>query len=175
MVIALIRLYKASGEREWLAQAEATAKFILDKMVDSSGRLMRSWLGTASTIAAFAEDYAAFTTALAELAENSSEQLWEEKFAYFTNELSRLFVNEAGEVSFCGVDAGKLPLDIPAIQDGVLPSTVAACAAAFIRAGTICSSDSFTEKGRKIIGRYRGVSEKNPAACLSLIMAEEGL
>jgi len=31
------------------------------------------------------------------------------------------------------------------------------------------------ETGRKIIERYRGITEKNPAACLSLIMAEEAL
>jgi len=144
-------------------------------MVDSSERLIRSWLETQSTIPAYAEDYATLTTALAELAELSSEPLWSEKLDFFSNELSRLFVNKEGEVAFCGVDGEKLPLDIPIVQDGVLPATVALCAASFIRAGKICLNNEFIETGARIIRRYRGIVEKNPAACLSLIMAEEAL
>lgn len=173
MVIALVRLYKVSKKRDWLQFAETTAKFILTDMVDSDGRLIRSWLGSKSAIPAFAEDYAAFITALAELAGNSSEQLWEDKTGFFTQEFIRLFVGEAADVSFCGVDGERLPLDVPAVQDGVLPATIALSAVACIRAGRICKKSEFIATGEMIIRRYRGIVEKNPAACLSLIMAEE--
>lgn len=173
MVTALVRLYKVSGNSEWLTLAEDTAKFILTNMVDSNGRLVRSWLGTPATIGAFAEDYAAFTTALAELAANDPEPLWEEKLAFFAGELVRLFINDTGDVFFCGTDTAQLPVNIPAIQDGVLPATAASCAASLIRAGKICRNSAFIETGKKVIGRYRGSVEKNPAACLSLIMTEE--
>lgn len=175
MLTALIKLHQVSGDRKWLEVAENTTEFILSSMVNTSGRLVRNWLGTPSAIGAFAEDYATFITALAGLAAETSKPLWLERLVFFSEELSRLFVNESGEVAFCGVDAEKLPLDIQAVQDGVLPSTVASCAAAFIRAGTVGRNGLFIERGRKIVERYRGVTEKNPAACLSLIMAEEAL
>lgn len=175
MITALVRLYKVSGERVWLELAGSTAGFILSAMVTSTGRLVRSWLGSASSIPAFAEDYANMTCALAELAAHDPNPLWEEKLAFFANELSRLFVNEAGDVFFCGIDTARMPVNIAAVQDGVLPATVALCAVSFIRAGTICRNSAFLETGRRIIGRYRGIVEKNPAACLSLIMAEEAL
>jgi uncharacterized protein YyaL (SSP411 family) len=175
MISALVRLYTVSENQKWLRLAEATAEFILLDMVDSSGLLFRSWLESRSAIPAYAEDYAALTLALAELAATGSKQVWVEKLNFFANELNRLFINQAGVVSFCGVDSEKLPFDIPAVQDGVLPSSVALCAVSLLRAGKICHQSDLIEKGERIIRRYRGIVEKNPAACLSLIMAEETL
>ena len=124
---------------------------------------------------AFAEDYAFFSMGLAELAINSPDPLWREKLEYFTDELIRLFLNETGDVSFCGNDAEQMPINIPAVQDGVLPSAAGACATLLIRSGKILGNEGFCREGRKIIERYRGITEKNPAACLTLIMAEEEL
>jgi len=175
MIAALISLYKASGEKKWQTVAENTAEFMLSHMVDPSGRLVRNWLGTPSVIPAFAEDYATFTTALIELSTCSQNPLWKEKLEFFGKELARLFVNESSEVTYSGIDAEKMPLNIPEVQDGVLPSTVALTALTFIKLGRIQADHAFIETGRKIIERYRSVTEKNPAACLSLIMAEEEL
>ena len=175
MITALTRLYKVSGAQEWLDVAENCASFILVAMVNSSGRLFRNWLGTPSAIGAFAEDYAGLITAFCELAVVRHKPIWREKIDFFASELARLFVSENGDVAFCGKDAERMPIDIPAVQDGVIPSTAALCAIAFIRSGKVSRNSSFIEVGRKIIGRYRGVTEKNPAACLSLIMAEEEL
>lgn len=175
MITALVKLYKVSGERAWLELAGNTAVFILSAMINSTGRLVRSWLGSASSIPAFAEDYANMICALAELAANDPDPLWEEKLAFCASELSRLFVNEAGDVFFCGTDTARMPVNIAAVQDGVLPATVALCAVSFIQAGKICRNSAFLETGKRIIWRYRGIVEKNPAACLSLIMAEEAL
>jgi uncharacterized protein YyaL (SSP411 family) len=175
MITALVRLYSVSGNSEWLETAENSARFMLSHMVNSDGRLVRNWLETPSAVPAFAEDYAAFTLALIELTACSQDPAWEEKLGFFGAELARLFVSDAGEVAFCGIDAEKMPLDIPAVQDGVLPSTVALTALAFIRLGRLQRNSSLIETGRKVIERYRGTTEKNPAACLSLIMAEEEL
>jgi len=175
MLTALISLYKASGEREWLEVAENTASFMFSHMVNQDGRLVRNWLETPSVIPAFAEDYATFISALIELSLCSQNPVWEEKLEFIGTELARLFVSETGEVAFCGIDAEKMPLNIPEVQDGVLPSTVAQTALTFIRLGRIQKNEALIETGRVIIERYRGVTEKNPAACLSLIMAEEEL
>lgn len=175
MIAALVRLYAASGDSRWLESAKNCAGFILAKMMNSAGRLSRNWLGTPSPVAAFAEDYANFCYGLLELATNSHDPVWNEKLEYFVTELSRLFVNEIGDVSFCGIDAEKMPIDIPVIQDGVMPSTAGLCAVIFTKSGRILGNRLFVEKGEKIIERYRGVTERNPAACLTLIMAEEEL
>lgn len=175
MITALVRLSKVSGNMLWLEQAEKTALFILENMVNPDGRLLRNWLETPSTIPAFAEDYAAFTAALHALAACNRNPLWTDKMEFFGAELARLFVNATGEVAFCGIDAEKMPLDIPPVQDGVLPSTAALTAVAFIRMGRISGKAVWSEQGRLIIERYRGVTEKNPAACLSLLMTEEEL
>lgn len=175
MIAALARLSSASGESIWLEYAEKSARFILSRMVNADGRLSRNWLGTPSPVTAFAEDYANFCFGLLELVTNSHDPVWSEKLDFFVTELSRLFVNEMGDVSFCGIDAEKMPLDIPVIQDGVMPSTAGLCAVIFARSGRILGNRLFVEKGKKIIERYRGVTERNPAACLTLIIAEEEL
>jgi len=41
--------------------------------------------------------------------------------------------------------------------------------------GHVLNKADWIERGRRIIERYRGTTEKNPAACLSLLMAEEEL
>jgi uncharacterized protein YyaL (SSP411 family) len=68
-----------------------------------------------------------------------------------------------------------MPLEIPAVQDGVLPSTAGQCALLLSRSARILGNNCYIGLGRKIIASYRGVMENNPSACLSLIMAEEQL
>ncbi len=175
MIAALVRLFAASGKKKWLERAEKAAGFIISKMVNSTGMLCRNWLGTPTPVAAFAEDYACFCLGLTELANQNPDSLWKDRLEHFAHELSVHFVTDAGDVIFSGIDGHKLPQNIPAVQDGVMPSAAGLCAVVLIRAGLILDNRVFTEKGREIIGRYRGLTEQNPSACLTLIMAEEGL
>jgi len=175
MISALVRLAQVSDDDKWLETATATARFILQNMVTSEGRLLRNWLRTPAPVYAFAEDYAFFCLGLADLVSVSAAPLWREKLEYFGRELLRLFLDAEGRVSFSGKDAEALPLSIPPLQDGVMPSAAGACATLFIRMGEIFADSSFTASAAAIIGNSRGITEKSPAACLTLIMAEEAL
>ena len=175
MISALVRLGEVSGDNRWLHTAAGTAHFILQNMVTSEGRLLRNWLQTPAPGYAFAEDYAFFCQGLADLAAASDTQLWKEKLEYFGRELLRLFLDEQGRVSFSGKDAEALPISIPPLQDGVMPSAAGACATLLIRMAAMVADSSFTAAAATIIRNCRGVTERSPAACLTLIMAEEEL
>jgi hypothetical protein len=175
MISALVRLGSVSDDDRWLQAAAGTARFILQNMVTPEGRLLRNWLRTPAPVSAFAEDYAFFCLGLADLAAVSAEPLWSEKLNYFGRELRRLFLDKQGKLSFSGLDAEALPISIQPVQDGVMPSAAGACATLFIRMAGIFTDSSFATAAAEIIRNSRGMTEKSPAACLSLILAEEEL
>lgn len=175
MVAALTRLYLASGEKEWLLIAERAARFILDNLVTDDGRLLRNWLSTPSPVPGFVEDYAYFCSGLVELASNSHEPLWKERLSFFGSEMIRIFLSEDGMLATAGSDAEQLPVNVPSFHDGVTPSPAGVAASLLIRMGKLLADPSFTVAAKRIIVACRGECERNPVACLSLIMAEEEL
>jgi uncharacterized protein YyaL (SSP411 family) len=175
MISALVRLFSVSGDDHWLSTAAGTARFILENMVTTEGRLLRNWLETPAPVHAFAEDYAFFCLGLADLLAADKDPFWKDGLEHFGQELLRLFINEQGDVSFYGVDAEQLPIGIPPLQDGVMPSAAGASATLLIRMGRIFNNSTFTEAAEQILRSCRGITERSPAACLSLIMAEESL
>lgn len=175
MISALVRLAVVSGEDKWHSYAADTARFILEKMVTPSGRLLRNWLGTAAPVFAFAEDYAFFCLGLSDLLAVGADPLWHDKLEYFGNELIRLFINDQGKISFGGLDTEAMPIAIPPLQDGVMPSAAGACATLLLKMETIFADNTYAGVAAKVLGFSRGTVENSPTACLSLIMAEEGL
>ncbi len=176
MLAALAKLARVSGDRGWLTSAERCAGFILDNLVTPDGRLLRSWLGKPSSIAAFAEDYACFCLGLAELAETESGgNLWREMLRHFGKEMQRLFVASDGTVSPSGQDSEPLPVNISPMYDAIIPSAAASIASACIRMEKILGDPDSMATARRIIHACRGVVERNPASCLGLVMAEEEL
>lgn len=173
MISALVRLSTVSNDRSWLRQAAATARFVMAEMVTSTGRLVRNWLGTPAPVPAFAEDYVYFCLGLADLQVADQDPVWREALERFGNDLLRLFIDGAGNVAWCGTDTESLPLQIAPVQDGVMPSTAGSCAILLLRMGALFDEERYTEAAAAVIRRYRGVVEQNPAACLSLIQAEE--
>lgn len=175
MISALVDLATSSNDSIRLRQAADTARFVLKEMVTTEGRLLRNWLETPAPVPAFAEDYVFFCLGLADLLAADPEHLWRESLECFGRDLMRLFIDAEGCVSWCGCDTEGLPLRIPPLQDGVMPSTIGSCAILLLRMGEIFHEKSYQAVAADIIRRYRGVVEQNPAACLSLIMAEEQL
>ena len=176
MIAALARLAHVANDADCLAAAVKAASFIMENMVTPEGRLLRSWLGTPAPIAAFAEDYACFCLGLAELAESGDASFtWRELLVRFGGELQRLFVAGDGSVASTGSDTERLPQAVPAGHDAILPSPAAATASVCIRMGKILGDPACTATAHRIISFYRGMTERNPTACLALIMAEEEL
>lgn len=176
MITALVRLAGISGDPSWFTAAEKTAVFILQNMVTPEGRLLRSWLGSPAPIAAFAEDYAAFCLGLAELAATGAGTTpWKDVLGNFGGQLQRLFVDADGKVSSAGQDSETLPVTIFSIHDAIIPSAVALTAMTCIRMGEILDDPESRVTALRIIRANRGVAERNPAACLALLMAEEEL
>lgn len=176
MITALVRLARLSGDVELFAAAEKAAEFIITRMMTPDGRLVRNWLGKPSLIAAFAEDYACFCLGLAELAETSCDShRWREELRLFGMDLQRLFVDKDGTVHVAGRDSERLPVDIPPLYDSVTPSAAAVTAAVCIRMAKIFADPESAACARRIIQGCRGVMERNPAACLSLLITEKEL
>jgi uncharacterized protein YyaL (SSP411 family) len=176
MIAALARLSDISGDPCWRAAAEKSAAFVLENMVNPEGRLLRSWLGTPAPIGAFAEDYACFCLGLSELASSGTDsRTWKEHLRYFGGELLRLFVERNGNLSAAGLDAERLPVPISTAYDAVIPSAAAITTDVFVRMWILLDDGEFTAVARRVIDATRGMVERNPAACLALLMAEESL
>jgi uncharacterized protein YyaL (SSP411 family) len=175
MIAALSQLGAVSGEKEWLVAAGRTAGFIYSNLMDENGRLLRNWLREPAPVKAFSEDYAYLCWGLLELYENGGGHHWLEKVADLAKDMIRLFINNDGKLTMCGIDSEQPPIDIPSCRDGVLPSPAGIAASVLMRLGRVMGDQSFTKAACNIVTAYRGETEQSPASCLRLIMTEEEL
>lgn len=173
LISAFIRLFEATADKAWLKHAENCATFILEKMIDEKGRLLRTVLRQSRGLQAFAEDYALLATALADIMRHNSSSFYRKRLAELLQTIMDRFTSEDGSVSFTAKNSGQLPIELPQAQDNVLPSTVTSSVTALIAGGRIINNNKMIQRGKDILRRHSGFIAKSPASCLSLIMAAE--
>jgi hypothetical protein len=123
MVSALARGGQALGEAEYVATAGLTADFILAKLRNSEGRLLRRYRDGEAAIPAFADDYAFLARGLLDLYAATLEPKRLGQAVELADELARLFQDEkSGGLYETARDAEQLVLRPKNAYDGALPA-----------------------------------------------------
>ena len=111
------------GNDEHLDDARACARFVLERLVDGDGRLLRSWARDRATTSAFLEDYGAMAIGLFSLYQATGEFEWYEAARRLTLEALELFSDpEGGALFTTGSDAEQLIARKKDQMDNPLPS-----------------------------------------------------
>jgi uncharacterized protein YyaL (SSP411 family) len=123
MVSALARGGQALGEEQYVATAGLTADFILTKLRNREGRLLRRYRDGDAAIPAFADDYAFLARGLLDLYAVSFDVKRLEQAVELAEELARLFQDEkSGGLYETASDAEQLVLRPKNAYDGALPA-----------------------------------------------------
>jgi uncharacterized protein YyaL (SSP411 family) len=110
-------------ESKYVAAAEKSATFVLERLRDKDGRLLRSYAGGEAKLNAYLEDYAFFVNGLLALHQATGDQRWLDEAAKLTDLQIKLFADEKqGGFYFTSGDHEKLIARSKDFNDGVQPS-----------------------------------------------------
>jgi uncharacterized protein YyaL (SSP411 family) len=172
MIAALAKGGAICGSQEFIDRAISAANFILNKLCRPDGRLLRSYMGGASNIPAFLEDYACFTNGLLELFEATLDQTWLNKALHIADETLRLFYNsEQCEFSKTGSDAEQMPVRASLEHDGVLPSPFSLAAKNFTRLAYNSDRPDLLDHAHALLANSLDDARRHPTAHLGSLQA----
>jgi uncharacterized protein len=112
---------RALGRPDYVAAAVRNADFILSQM-QRDGRLLRSWKAGEAKLMAYLEDHALVAAALLDLYEATFERRWLDEARRLTEEMLRLFWDDAVEGFFdTGIDHEQLVVRPRNLFDNAVP------------------------------------------------------
>jgi uncharacterized protein len=122
-IAALAEAGRAFERPDLVEAAAGAAEFVLARLRDEDGRLLRSWREGRSGRPAFADDHAALADACIVLYETTFELRWFERARALADDLLRLFHDEErGGFFQTGSDAQTLVVRPKDLQDNAVPS-----------------------------------------------------
>jgi hypothetical protein len=122
----------ALGQPRYLEAAADAARFVLDRMQTSDGRLLRAWAkGHPSHVSGFLDDYSAMSAGLLALFAATGEVSWFESAQRLLDQLAGRFADEAGGF-FTNEQTHELPKRPKDVFDNPSPSGNALAAEALL-------------------------------------------
>jgi uncharacterized protein YyaL (SSP411 family) len=122
MIAALARGGRVLDDPQLTGLAVRAATFILARMKDKQGRLLRSYRQGSARIPAFQDDYAYLIWGLLELFETTCEADYLEEAARLNRTMLHLFDDRSGALTFSGRENENLVMAVREFYDGALPS-----------------------------------------------------
>ncbi|TML41666.1 MAG: thioredoxin domain-containing protein [Actinobacteria bacterium] len=164
----------ATGRRDWLEAAVATATFLLDNLRRPDGRWLRSWQEGRARQPAFAADHAWLVEAFTRLGEASGEARWVAAAQEAADGLLRLFWDERGGGLFTtGSDGEELIVRSKDVYDGATPSANSVAAVALLRLGALTGQARYREAAERILAVLDRMLAQSPTAVTYALAATD--
>ncbi|MCB9903170.1 MAG: thioredoxin domain-containing protein [Planctomycetes bacterium] len=174
MLSAFARAAAVWDEPRYLAAARSNADFLLTKMLDENGRLLRTRRLGHSHIPGLLEDYAFVGQGLLDLYEADGDLRWLRAALQLQGVCDSVFVDEerGGYWSF-PEDHGELPVRIASASESALPSDVGVACMNAARLGMLAGDTASIDRARRGLARYRPQMENYPTGfCQMLILLD---
>jgi uncharacterized protein YyaL (SSP411 family) len=156
----------ATGQADWLADAQAAAEFLIERLRRPDGRWLRSFHGTgAGRHLAYAADYAALVDAFTRLAEATGQARWVAEARAAADGLLELFWDdEAGGLFTTGADAEQLITRTKDLVDNAVPSANGNAAQALLRLAALTGEEAYRERAEAILRLVARPLTEHPTA-----------
>ncbi len=159
----------------YLKAASKAATFLQNNLVDSAGRLLRSWRDGRAGPTAFLDDYACLAEGMLVLYE-ASGTAWHLEWALtLGEELLALFSAGDGSLWASGSDQESLYFRHREPLDGATPSPTGVAAQALVRLGWHFARDDLRQAAEAIIAAEASHLRGHPWGCTSLLEAAQML
>ncbi|MBU0482517.1 MAG: thioredoxin domain-containing protein [Proteobacteria bacterium] len=165
MLAAMARGGMILEEPVFVGAAERGADFILNNLVDTKGRLRRSYRETTPGFPAFLDDYAFLSYGLLDLYETTFRLQYLRKALWLTREAIALYWNrEAGAFNYSGSANESLPLSAAReFYDGALPAGNSVALLNMLRLAQITDDQSLRETADTLAATISREAEEYPA------------
>jgi uncharacterized protein len=145
-------------------RAARGASFVLDRLVDDGGRLLRTWSGGTAKIPGFVEDHAAMALACFSLYEATGDVEWFQRAEHLTRTIPPLFSAEDGGFHTAGVDAEELLVRQKDLMDNPSPSGNSLAAEALVRLAAYTGDRGALEDAEGAMRAAGMLAERSPSA-----------
>ena len=173
MIGAFAKAGFALDEAKFIAAAEKAARFVLDKLSDDRGRLLRAFRKDQARHGAVLEDYAFFIAGLLDLYEATGRSSWLDEVIRLQAIVDKHFLDEVNGGYFGTPDDGpKLLVREKPLYDGAQPSGNSVCALNLLRLATFTTNDQYKERGARTLlafgQKLADDAEETPKLALAL-------
>ncbi len=169
-ISALARAHRGLGEEGWLADAQATGRFLLERL-RVQGRLFAVWDGIRARVPAMLDDHAFLLRALVDLYLSDFDEAWLVAADETAALLDRRFRAPEGGFHTVADDHEPLPVRTRSGYDGALPSGNAVAAEALLRLWQLTGASRHREAARGVITGFLPQATRAPAGFSTLLTA----
>jgi uncharacterized protein YyaL (SSP411 family) len=172
MIFALADAGAALGRDDYLDAARGCARFVLESMRDSSGRLLRTWKDGEGRLNAYLEDHAYLVEALLALYEATLEQRWFDAAAETADAMIERFGDEErGGFFTTSHDHEELIARRKDLGDHPIPSGNASAAMGLLRLAALTGDGGYERRAVEVLRLFVPAATRHPDAFGHLLQA----
>ncbi len=175
MLASLAEAARILKREDYLAAAIATGEFLVDRMMEDSGRLFRSHKDGISKLNAYLEDYANMIDAMLELYQASFDDRWFAVARRLADFAHRHFEAEDGGYYDTSDDHEALIVRPRNLQDNVTPSGNGMMARQLLRLAAYTGHNGYAEAAREILRKLCDAIGEYPQAFAESLNAADML
>jgi len=172
MIAALAMAHRVLGDPAYLEAAGRAAGFVLGRLTDDQGRLMRRWREGRVQGEGFLEDYAFMIWGLVELHQAGQDPAHLQSALELTEMVSELFGDPAaGGFFFTPVHGESLIIRAKDAHDGALPSSNSAMAYNLLRLARLTGRAELEEAAGRVLEAQGALVQRHPPGFALLLCA----
>ena len=172
MIAALARAARAFDAPEYATAAGRAANFVLEKLVDGDGRLLKRRAGGESAHAAVLDDYAFLVWGLIELYEADFDVRWLAQAVRLADAMTVRFSDEEkGGFFLAASDAEAMIARTKEVQDGAIPSGNSVATLDLLRLGHLTGRTAFLERAARTSKAFAGAIGRSPSDHAAMLIA----
>jgi len=171
MIAALAKGARVLNNEEYQKAAINAAEFILDKLQDKQGNLLKRYREGQAGLIAHLDDYAYFSWGLLELFETTQDTKYLEAAVTLTKRMVEKFADPTGGFYLSSKDSEELIFRTKDGYDGATPSGNSVAAMNLIKLATITGDNSFRDQALGAMEAYGKSVERHAAGFCYLLTA----
>ncbi|HEU4979966.1 MAG TPA: thioredoxin domain-containing protein [Solirubrobacterales bacterium] len=172
MIAALADAGAAIGRGDYLDAASACARFILESMRDTEGRLLRTWKDGSGRLNAYLEDHAFLVEALLRLYEATLEVRWFDAARETADAMIERFADdERGGFFTTSHDHETLIARRKDVGDHPIPSGNSSAAFGLLRLAALTGEPAYAERAEGAMRLFAPAAAQHPDAFGHLLQA----
>ncbi len=172
MIRALAHGATALNRPEYLHAAEKAATFILSKMRDDNGRLLRTYRAQVAKVPAYLDDFSFLIEGLLALHTASGDEKWLNAAIRLQDQQQKLFWDERQHgYFFMGTDHEELLVRIKDMHDSVLPSGNSVAVRNLLRLAKLANKPEYRQHAEQTLEAGSQVLKETPRSAVNMAVA----
>jgi uncharacterized protein YyaL (SSP411 family) len=172
MIAALAEAGAVLGRADFLDAARECAEFVLGRMRDGDGRLLRTYKDGEARLNAYLEDHAFLLEALLTLYEATLEARWYEQARELADGMIARFGDpDRGGFYSTSVDHDSLIARRKEVGDHPIPSGNSSAAMGLLRLGALSGERSYDERAEGVFRLFASAAARHPEAFAHMLRA----